>query len=442
MGILYFVFFCRALTNISIYRSSSSIVVADKVGTVDMYGHPTGIRALALSSDDRVACSVSKSAVKIWNVGSRSCIQSFAPTVKTSKVNSSFYGLCAAFLPGNTHIIVGTREGHLLLIDIAAGDVVYCEESAHEGAIWSLDILRPTSSDPTVAIVSGSADKTVKFWDIESQDETDESSDPMVVHTRTLQMADDIVAVRFSNAIDRSKLLVFVCTLDCTIKVFFNDSLKLFLSLYGHKLPVLAVDASDDDVILASSGADKTVKIFGLDFGDTHRTLHGHEDSVTDLKFVKRSHNFFTASKDGSVRYWDGDRFVQILLLNGHFAEVNSLVVSRTGAFVLSGGMDRQIRVWERTRDLVFLDEERERNLERMFDTVNNRDEGGTANILDRKRSDGDDDDDSVRDDQPQSEAAVKRSVMSVAAGDRIMEALELADNEKRDCNFPEDPWH
>ncbi len=26
--------------------------------------------------------------------------------------------------------------------------------------------------------------------------------------------------------------------LDCTVKVFFLDSLKFFLSLYGHKLPV------------------------------------------------------------------------------------------------------------------------------------------------------------------------------------------------------------
>lgn len=28
--------------------------------------------------------------------------------------------------------------------------------------------------------------------------------------------------------------------LDCTVKVFFLDSLKFFLSLYGHKLPVSA----------------------------------------------------------------------------------------------------------------------------------------------------------------------------------------------------------
>ena len=401
-----------------------------------MHGHPTGIRAVSLSSDDRLACTVSKNSTKIWNVASRSCIQSLAPAVAGGKKTSPCYGLCAAFLPGNTHVVVGTREGHILLIDISAGDVVYCEESAHSGAVWSIDVRRPTPNDPYFSIITGSADKTVKFWDIEAQDEDDESSSPMVVHTRTLEMSDDVIAVRYSYALDRTKLLIFVSTLDCTVKVFFEDSLKMFLSLYGHKLPVLAMDASDDDVILATSGADKTVKIFGLDFGDTHRTLHGHEDSVTDLRFVKRTHNFFTCSKDGTVRYWDGDRFEQILLMNGHFAEINSLAVSRTGAFVLSGGMDRQVRVWERPKDIVFLEEERERELEQMFDRVNDRDEGGTANVLNRKRGDEDDDDESTGGDQPQSEAAVRRSVLSVSAGDRIMEGLERADQETKDISL------
>jgi U3 small nucleolar RNA-associated protein 12 len=401
------------------------VVVSEKATVMDVSGHPTGIRAVALSSDDKLACTVSKNVTKVWSVATRTCIQSLEP--KTSS-----YGLCASFLPGNAHVVVGTREGHLLLLDIAAGEIVFSDKEAHAGAIWSVDIQRSSSSEQArTSIVTGSADKTVKFWDVEADEQ--DAGVPVLVHTRTLQMSDDVVAVRYSHL--SSKRMVFVSTLDCTIKVFFDDSLKLFLSLYGHKLPALAVDASDDDVLLASSGADKTIKIWGLDFGDTHRTLHGHADSVTDLRFVRRTHNFFTASKDGTVRYWDGDRFEQILLLSGHFAEVNSLVVSHTGAFVLSGGMDRQVRVWERTKDIVFLEEEKERELELIFDRVNNRDDGGTARILD-KNANEEDEDNEKGDDEPQSEAAVKKSVMSVAAGDRLMEGLEAADQELKEISL------
>jgi U3 small nucleolar RNA-associated protein 12 len=110
--------------------------------------------------------------------------------------------------------------------------------------------------------------------------------------------------------------------------------------------------------------------------------------------------------------------------------------MSRTGAFVISGGMDRQVRVWERTKDMVFLDEEKERRLEEMFDRVDGKEEN-TADVLltASKNADGglNDDEDEEEVDKPQSEAAVKQSILSVSAGDRIMEAIEMADRETKE---------
>ncbi|GKY94026.1 hypothetical protein MPSEU_000369400 [Mayamaea pseudoterrestris] len=410
-------------------------IACNKIASMDTSGHPTGIRAVSLSSDDNMACTVSKNTVKIWNVRSRTCIQSLSPNTRSKSKLAAAYGLCVVFLPGNRHVVVGTREGHLLVIDIAAGEVVFLEEKAHESAVWSVDVRKPTTVDGSITLVSGGA-KEVKFWDVEASGEQSDGEegighDPVLVHTRSLKMSDEVIAVRYSHA--QSKRLVCVASLDCTVKVFFEDSLKLFLSLYGHKLPVLAIDCSDDDALLASASADKTIKIHGLDFGDTHRTLHGHEDSITDVRFVRRTHNFFSTSKDGSVRYWDGDRFEQILALAGHTAEVNSVAISRTGAFVLTCGMDRQVRVWERTKDIVFLQEERERELEQVFDRIGSRDDSGTVAILHGKAN-LDSDDKSVDDDnQPQSEAAVKKSVMTISAGDRLMDGLERADQELKE---------
>ncbi len=117
----------------------------------------------------------------------------------------------------------------------------------------------------------------------------------MLVHVRTLRTTHVVFACRYSY--DPSKRMVFVSTLDSQIKVFFDDTLKFFLSLYGHSLPALALDASDDDVLLASGEADKSINIWGLDFGDIHRTLYGHSDSITDLKFVKKTHNTKTSAE-------------------------------------------------------------------------------------------------------------------------------------------------
>jgi hypothetical protein len=43
---------------------------------------------------------------------------------------------------------------------------------------------------------------------------------------------------RFTSWLCCAGKLLAVALLDCTVKVFFLDSLKFFLSLYGHKLPV------------------------------------------------------------------------------------------------------------------------------------------------------------------------------------------------------------
>ena len=53
-------------------------------------------------------------------------------------------------------------------------------------------------------------------------------------------MTDDVLCVPVSP---NGKLLA-VALLDSTIRVFFADLLKFFLSLYGHKLPVLSMDIS------------------------------------------------------------------------------------------------------------------------------------------------------------------------------------------------------
>jgi U3 small nucleolar RNA-associated protein 12 len=84
---------------------------------------------------------------------------------------------------------------------------------------------------------------------------------------------------------------------------------------------------------------------------------------------------------------------------------------------------------------MVFLEEERERELEQVFDKVQG-DDRETASIM-RRRDESDMDgevDQEADGDQPQSEAAVKRSVLSVSSGDRIMEALERADQELKEA--------
>jgi hypothetical protein len=56
------------------------------------------------------------------------------------------------------------------------------------------------------------------------------------VFTRQLQLSQDVLSLRYSPAKSADKLLVAVGLLDSTVRLYYDDSLKFFLSLYGHKV--------------------------------------------------------------------------------------------------------------------------------------------------------------------------------------------------------------
>ena len=164
--------------------------------------------------------------------------------------------------------------------------------------------------------VTASGDKTVKFWSFEPLKGPQEGWS--VLHTKTLQLEEEALNVQLSP----DGRLIAVALMDSTVKIFFADSLKFFLSLYGHKLPVLALDISYDSTIIVTASADKNVKIWGLDFGDCHKSIFAHDDNITSVKFVPNTHYFFTVSKDGLLKQWDADNFERIITLKGHVGEV------------------------------------------------------------------------------------------------------------------------
>lgn len=369
---------------------------------VDIPGHRTDIRSIALSSDDRMLASASNGSLKVWNVKTQSCLRTL----------DCGYSLCSSFLPGDKIVVVGNKNGELEVFDIASSTLLDTIK-AHDGPVWSLHVHPDGRS-----MVTGSADKTAKFWNFQVVQEdipgTKRTTPKLKLgHTRTLKVADDILSLRFSP----DARLLAVALLDNTVKVFFTDSLKLFLNLYGHKLPVLNMDISYDSKLIVTCSADKTVRLWGLDFGDCHKSFLAHEDSIMGVAFVPNNkegngHNFFSASKDRVIKYWDGDKFEHIQKLQGHHGEIWALAISHTGEFIVSASHDKSIRTWVQTDEPLFLEEEREKELEESYDNTL------TASLeQDEEDADGE---------KAEAVDAGKQTSDTLMAGEKIMEALDL----------------
>jgi U3 small nucleolar RNA-associated protein 12 len=144
----------------------------------------------------------------------------------------------------------------LIVYDIAASSILSTYK-AHTGAVWGVHV-RPDGR----GLVSGSADKDVKFWDFEMKEQdsgerimnrlgqetvvsvahsccrtvTDmtqiKTRQLTLVHVRTLKLTDQVMAVKYSP----DGRFLAVALLDMTVKIFFQDTLKLYLQLYGHRV--------------------------------------------------------------------------------------------------------------------------------------------------------------------------------------------------------------
>lgn len=135
-------------------------------------------------------------------------------------------------------------------------------------------------------------------------------------------------------------------------------------------------------------------------------------------------------------------KFENIQKLEGHHNEIWALAVSHYGNFVVTGSHDKSIRIWEKldepvrcfvfslvasTDDLaqLFLEEERERELEHLYEN----DLAETLNQPDGTIGRGENTDHG----EPSAEvvAVTKQTTETLMAGERIIEALDLADNER-----------
>ena len=366
---------------------------SDRLNAIEMPGHRSDVRALALSSNDEMLVSTSNGLIKVWNVRTLSVIRTI----------QSGYGLCVAYAPGDRHIVVGTKAGKLEFYDLQSARLLESID-AHTAPIWSIQ-LNPNGK----GFVTASADKKLKFWawDLVQNEEAGSllpANKLAISHVKSFDLSDDALACKFSK---NGKYLA-VALLDSTVKVFVVDSMKLFHTLYGHKLPVMSLDISDDNAIIVTGSADKNIRIWGMDFGDCHRSIFAHSDSVMGLVFVPQTHYFFSVGKDGLLKYWDADKFEHVLSLEGHQSETWALAVSSDGDFVITGSHDRSLRIWERTEDQVVVSDEKETEVEQAWEA--------TMEAEDRYASE----------EKAESAKATKQTMDTIKSGEKLIDALEL----------------
>jgi WD40 repeat protein len=195
------------------------------------------------------------------------------------------------------------------------------------------DSVRSVSFSPDgKTLASGSADKTIKLWDLETGKEI-----------RTLKGHDNYVnTISFSPD---GKTLASGSG-DKTIKLWNLETGKEIRTLKGHDNYVYSVSFSPDGKILASGSSDKTIKLWNLETGLEIRTLKGHDNYVRSVSFSPDGNTLASGSADKTIKLWNLETGTEISTLKGHDNYVYSVSFSPDSKTLASGSEDKTIKLW------------------------------------------------------------------------------------------------
>jgi WD40 repeat protein len=119
--------------------------------------------------------------------------------------------------------------------------------------------------------------------------------------------------------------------------------------LRGHTDAVRSVTYSPDASIIASGGADGTLRLWSKQANYAEPTVvNAHKGSIRRILFSADGQMLISAGDDGIIRLWNAERIDSgATEVRGHSAGVWALAISVDTQFLFSGGADRNLIAWK-----------------------------------------------------------------------------------------------
>lgn len=223
-------------------------------------------------------------------------------------------------------IVTGSRDRTIKFWDIRTGQCYYTL-TGHDASVLCLHY-------DDELLVTGSSDTTAIVWD-------------MKTGAQRFRLRAHSVGVLDVCADDKR---IVTCSKDSTIVVWDRQTGELLRTLIGHRGPVNAVQLVNGLVVSASG--DGYVKLWDVETGAHLRDFVGHERGLacvrTDGKLV------VSGSNDRTIKVWDIETGSCIRTLEGHTDLVRSLHYK--GSKIISGSYDLTVRVWDTQSGRCLLD--------------------------------------------------------------------------------------
>lgn len=322
--------------NISMTPDGRYAVLSSLKGTVVVWDLQDG-KCLRIFASESIVASVtpdgrrvvsgnSDRTLRVWDLSTGQCL-------RLLKGQSLDHLNCMSIMPDGRRAITGHLHG-LRIWDLEKG--AGTPERTWVGHTGGVNIVRLTA-DGNYA-VSGSEDKTLRVWDIQSG--------------QCLRVLEGHKSdVDFIN-ITSDGLLVISASIyneDHSLRVWNRESGECLHILEGHTKKIETVRQTPDGYRAVSGSWDGTLRVWDLRSGQCLRIMSGADDGN------------FQITADGKyavVKDWGGLRVLNLEsgqcehTLKGHTDLVLCVSVTPDGKHAVSGGRDGTLRVWDLEKGL------------------------------------------------------------------------------------------
>lgn len=307
-------------------------------------GHSQSVTELAISPDGRFLASVSwDRKLGVWSVADGKSIDEaighdrglLAVSFAQKPASNSYYLVTGGF-DQNIKLwsMQPDREKKLILTDTFKG---------HTGSIHALTI-----APEQKIIVSGSYDRTIKQWDLETG--------------KLLYSCYHELGAIYAIAVDRERQTIASCGGDGSITLWRLGSNETIGSLGGNLSSIESVAIAADGQTLAAGCVDGSIKIWQLESLSLRSptevlptlAIPAHAGQVMSLSFSPDNETLFSSGADGKVKIWHWQSSQQLAVLqigdegDRHASRVLSLALSPDGELLAAGSVDGTIQIWRR----------------------------------------------------------------------------------------------
>lgn len=323
-----------------------------------------GLWAIGISPNNTLAVATNNGQVKLWTLDGKLLKTISAHNQKIWHLSFTPDGKTFATASKDKTVKIWNLDGQLLTT-----------LQGHNDEVLSV------SFSPNGQIATASKDKTVRVWDL-----TGKLLHQFTGHTH------EVLDVRFSPD---GKLLASASA-DDTVRVWSIEQNKELYKFSGHGGKASEVSFSPDGQTLASASADKTVKLWRLQTvlptfsgnslsispdgqtlavsnqqgiitlrkrdGTFLRSFNAHTGEIIKVIFHPQGKNLVSIGRDNQVKIWDLSGNL-LKSWQGHdtnhqsaipFVPIPDISLSPDGNQIVTiGGIDKKIKIWNYTGDLL-----------------------------------------------------------------------------------------